>query len=139
MREQPTAVELIEAVAEFLQRDVQPALSGRLAFHARVAANVLDIVRRELMTRESVERLEAERLRSLLGHDGDLESLNDELCDGLASGAVDANARAVIDHLWATTLDTGFVDQPKYGTFRRALDIIDVSDPGTPAPAFRES
>jgi len=48
MREQPSTAELIDAVAEFITREIAPTLSGRLAFHARVAANVLAIVAREL-------------------------------------------------------------------------------------------
>lgn len=46
--DRPTAAELVEAVREFLQRDVMDATSGRVHFHARVAANVLAIVEREL-------------------------------------------------------------------------------------------
>jgi len=44
----PTASELLEAVREFLSVQVMPACTGQLAFHARVAANVLGIVAREL-------------------------------------------------------------------------------------------
>jgi aminoglycoside phosphotransferase (APT) family kinase protein len=44
----PTATELLEAVREFLTGQVMPATTGQLAFHARVAANVLGIVAREL-------------------------------------------------------------------------------------------
>ena len=44
----PTASELLEAVREFLTGQVMPASSGQVAFHARVAANVLGIVAREL-------------------------------------------------------------------------------------------
>lgn len=44
----PTASELLEAVREFLTGQVMPASSGQLAFHTRVAANVLGIVAREL-------------------------------------------------------------------------------------------
>jgi aminoglycoside phosphotransferase (APT) family kinase protein len=44
----PTASELLEAVREFLTAQVMPASTGQLAFHARVAANVLGIVAREL-------------------------------------------------------------------------------------------
>ena len=43
-----TASELIDAVATFLKDEVSPTLSGRLAFHARVAVNVLELVKREL-------------------------------------------------------------------------------------------
>ena len=44
----PTASELLEAVREYLLGSVLPATSGQLAFHARVAANALAIVAREL-------------------------------------------------------------------------------------------
>lgn len=53
----PTAAELIAAVADFLTDDVrratgpdgQPADAAQVNFHARVAANVLRIVERELL------------------------------------------------------------------------------------------
>jgi aminoglycoside phosphotransferase (APT) family kinase protein len=44
----PTASELLDAVRGFLTDQVMPATGGQLAFHARVAANVLGIVAREL-------------------------------------------------------------------------------------------
>jgi aminoglycoside phosphotransferase (APT) family kinase protein len=45
----PTAAELVAAVAEFLEGDVRQATSGQVNFHARVAANALRIVERELI------------------------------------------------------------------------------------------
>jgi hypothetical protein len=45
----PTAAELVAAVAEFLEADVREATSGQVNFHARVAANALHIVERELL------------------------------------------------------------------------------------------
>lgn len=45
----PTAVELVAAVAEFLDGDVRKATSGQVNFHARVAANALRMVERELL------------------------------------------------------------------------------------------
>ncbi|HLI43887.1 MAG TPA: phosphotransferase [Acidimicrobiales bacterium] len=44
----PTARELLEAVREFLAGRVVPETSGQLSFHARVAANAVAIVEREL-------------------------------------------------------------------------------------------
>ncbi len=44
----PTVSELLDAVREFLTGQVMPATTGQLSFHARVAANVLGIVAREL-------------------------------------------------------------------------------------------
>jgi len=47
----PTAAELVAAVAEFLEKDVREATEGqgRVNFHARVAANALRMVERELL------------------------------------------------------------------------------------------
>jgi hypothetical protein len=44
----PSAAALVEAVREFLERDVLPATEGRVQFHTRVAVNVLGMVEREL-------------------------------------------------------------------------------------------
>jgi hypothetical protein len=44
----PTTAELVAAVREFLSEEVLPATEGALQFHARVAANVLAQVEREL-------------------------------------------------------------------------------------------
>ena len=44
----PTTRELLEAVREFLTSDVMTSTEGRVQFHARVAANVVAIVEREL-------------------------------------------------------------------------------------------
>lgn len=44
----PTAAELVAAVADFLDREVRAATEGQVSFHARVAANVLRTVEREL-------------------------------------------------------------------------------------------
>jgi aminoglycoside phosphotransferase (APT) family kinase protein len=45
----PTAAELVAAVAEFLEGDVREATNGQVNFHARVAANALRTVERELL------------------------------------------------------------------------------------------
>ena len=119
MREQPSDVELIEAVAEFLQRDVAPQLTGRTAFHARVAFNVLQIVRRELLQGPDADRAEMVRLAALLGASGDAAVLNEALCRRIESGDIAADDPALIEHLWATTLDVVAVDQPNYATYRR--------------------
>ncbi|RDH79770.1 hypothetical protein DVS77_06145 [Mycolicibacterium moriokaense] len=45
----PTAAELVAAVADFLDTDVRSVGDPQVSFHARVAANVLRIVERELL------------------------------------------------------------------------------------------
>jgi hypothetical protein len=121
MREQPSAAELIDAVAEFITRDVAPTLSGRLAFHARVAANVLAIVKRELELGPAADRADATRLGALLGTEGDPAALTEELCRRIETGEIAAENPALIEHLWATTLATLAVDQPGYATYRRIV------------------
>jgi hypothetical protein len=41
-------MELLEAVREWIDREVIPATEGRLRFHSRVASNVLAMVEREI-------------------------------------------------------------------------------------------
>ena len=45
----PTAAELVAAVADFLEATCAAATDGQVNFHARVAANVLRTVERELL------------------------------------------------------------------------------------------
>ena len=49
LHNRPTAAELVAAVAEFLETDVRDGTTGAVNFHARVAANVLRTVERELL------------------------------------------------------------------------------------------
>jgi hypothetical protein len=119
MREQPTVVELVDAVSEFIARDVAPTLEGRLAFHARVAVNVLAIIRREIERGPAADRADAARLAALLSRDGDADVLTAELCRLIAQRKIATDDPALIEHLWATTLDTLAVDQPNYATYRR--------------------
>jgi len=44
----PSSTELLEAVREWIDREVIPSTDGRLRFHARVASNVIAMVEREI-------------------------------------------------------------------------------------------
>ena len=66
MNDRPSAGELLEAVARFLREDVVAALEGPGKYQARVAANVVSIVRRELESEERHLRGEWRRLGELL-------------------------------------------------------------------------
>jgi hypothetical protein len=46
----PSSAELVNAAREFLEQEVMPATEGRLRFHTRVAANVLNQIERELQS-----------------------------------------------------------------------------------------
>lgn len=122
MYDRPEIRELVAVVREFLERQVMPALEGRVAFHARVAANALGIVERELELGGEAEAAERERLRALLGSDGSLDALNRELCRRLRRGELTPETPGLLEHLRATTLAKLAVDQPRYSGYRRALE-----------------
>lgn len=121
MQDQPTAVELLEIVAQFMRDEVVPQLSAHSAFNARVAANAVDIVRRELMFAPKANAAELDRLEALLGERADLESMNRELCRRIAAGAIGLHTPGLTGHLWQTTLDKLAIDQPNYAAYRAAL------------------
>jgi hypothetical protein len=61
----PDAAELVDAVREWIDREVIPSTDGRLRFHARVASNVLGIVGREIVLGAGQEAAHRRRLESL--------------------------------------------------------------------------
>lgn len=61
----PSAVELLESVREWIDREVIPATDGRLRFHARVASNVLAMVEREIELGPGQADAHRERLERL--------------------------------------------------------------------------
>ena len=124
MQDRPTAELLLEAVAAFLRERVVPATQGPLAFHARVAANALDVARRELVLAPGADARERAALAALLQADphSDLPALNHQLCERIAHDAMDAQTPGLIDALWRITLDKLAIDQPGYDTYRRIVD-----------------
>jgi hypothetical protein len=104
----PSAVELVEAVREFLREDVMPATEGRVQYLSRVAANVLGIVARELEQGESQEAEHRARLEAL-GHISDTE-----LARAIRDGAVDHHDRRVLEAVEASVTDKLRVARPRY-------------------------
>lgn len=89
--DRPTAVELIEAVREYLERDVM-AVEGRTGFHARVARNALGMIQRELELGAGLEGECRNRIAELLAKDPGDESLHDleaELVRAIRAGDFD--------------------------------------------------
>jgi hypothetical protein len=121
MYDPPSLAELVGVVRDFLESQAMPKLEGRTAFHARVAVNALAIVERQLLLAPEAEQAERERLRALLGRDGELADLNRELCARLRSGELGLHTPGLAEHLRETTLAKLAVDQPKYSGYQRAL------------------
>ncbi|MBN8978157.1 MAG: hypothetical protein J0I08_16925 [Rhizobiales bacterium] len=122
MQDEPTPTELLNAVAEFLRKDIAPKISGAAAFKLRVATNAIDLVVRQLELSEPRAGEELKHLVKLLGEDGSLLDLNRKLADSIATGAVDLRTPGLADHLWQTTMDKLAVDQPNYASYRRELE-----------------
>jgi len=104
LQDKPSADELLEAPAEFLDSEVVPAFEGRKRFHAIVAANVARITAREFRLGPAQRQTEITELQDLLGdaatsvevtpNDGEavgrkLTALNAELCRRIESGDAD--------------------------------------------------
>lgn len=113
MIEHPQADELVEAVSRWID-GIRPGLPPRDAFLARVAVNVLGVVRRELIQGPAAEAAAIERLSALLGHEGDLKSLNVELCERLRSGEMDVKTPGLLAALKANITEQIAIDQPNY-------------------------
>jgi Domain of unknown function (DUF6285) len=90
----PSSVELAQAVREFLEQEVMPATEGHLSFHARVAANVVAQIERELES-------------GLPDTAGDAE-----LCAAIRGGSVDP--AEVYDAIRATVVAKLRVSNPRH-------------------------
>ncbi len=124
MQDRPTYDELLAAVERFLSQEIVPNTEGVRRFHARVAANVLGIVRREL------EREEEQLAAEWAGLDGLLEPAKPpedraalrealgartaDLCERIRAGEADAGPfrEAVISQVRRTTRDKLLVSNP---------------------------
>lgn len=123
--DQPSIRELVDAVKDFLETKAMPELKGHTAFHARVAANALGIVSRELERGAHANEGEADRLKNLIGRDGTLEELNRELCVRIREGKISIDSDALQQHLELTTLEKVAIDQPNYSGLKLALSSED--------------
>lgn len=104
----PTVAELVDAVRGFLADDVVPSTDGRLRFHARVAANALAMVERELAAGPAPVAAHAARLTRLGVAD------DTELAAAVRAGAFDDRWDELLAELAAATVDRLAVANPGY-------------------------
>ena len=119
MMDQPSILELVNAARDFIEKHAMPELKGHTAFHARVAANALGIVAREIEFGGPAAEAERRRLVALLGRDGTLLDLNRELCARIRDGRIGLETAGLADHLAQTTCDKVTIDQPTYDGLKR--------------------
>lgn len=117
----PRTEEILLAVRDFLRDEVAAEASGRNRFMAKVAANALDIVARELAGGPAQAAAEQARLGALLGQDGDVDSLRAALCARLQAGEFALDDPNLTRHLRETVIARTAIDQPGYSGLRTAL------------------
>jgi hypothetical protein len=114
-QDRPTAAELVQAVREFLEHDVMATSTDtRVQFHARVAANALGMVERELTSGPELVDNERARAAALLGHDDEVGLLERELAARIRDGSLDDRLDAVREHVRATVREKLLVANPGY-------------------------
>jgi hypothetical protein len=114
MQDRPTAVELLEAIREFLEHDVMGAAEGRVRFHTRVAVNALGMLERELRLGPDLDAAERRRLAALLGHDADLSTLTAELARRIRDGSLDDRHDEVVAAVRESVRAKLLVSNPGY-------------------------
>ena len=132
MLDVPGGEDILTAVARWLRESALPALPGNLTFQARVAANAIDLVAREMREGPSAQQRARIRMASLLGHDGPEDALQAELADRIREGLLPIDAPGLLEHLLASAIDKVAIDQPSYASLRAELD------PGPGEPGRRD-
>lgn len=121
MLDAPTPAEILDVVAAMIRDDFIPKLPPDAVFHARVAANAIDLVRRQLEQGDALEAQSLGRLQRLLQQTGDAETLERELCQRIRSGALRIDTPGLLEHLMADTLAKMSIDQPSYASYRAEI------------------
>jgi len=125
MQDRPTYEELLAAIERFLDEEIVPNTPGARAFHARVAANAIRTIRRELDSEERQLAAEWTGLDGLLGpaeRPGSRAALRDlivarnsELCERIRAGEADHGLfrERVLEQVRRTVSDKLLVSNPQ--------------------------
>lgn len=116
----PRPDELLVSVRDFLRDDVMSATEGRTKFLARVGANSLDVVLRDLTLGPRARAAEQVRLDALVGA-GDLVAQRWRLVHRLRDGSQPLADGALQEHLRQTVINQLAIDQPRYTALETAL------------------
>ncbi len=124
MQDRPSAPELISTVAQFLNTELAPTLTDpRIKFRTLVAANVLQIVARELEMSDELMRAEWHRLDALMGDDApgenfaqEIDVMNRALCVRIRAGDADAGEfyKRVFAHVEQTVIEKLQIANPRF-------------------------
>ncbi len=126
MQDHPTVAQLLDAVRRYLEEEIVPNTDGRRQFLARVSANTLQIVLRELEAEEEHLEREWAGLERLLGPmarpatraelRAALRARNEELCRRIRAGEADGGewSRRVWEHVRTVVRDKISVTNPGF-------------------------
>lgn len=117
----PRTEELAQAVGGWIDQ-IRPSLDPRNAFLARVAANAMATIGRELTLGPAAEAQAVARMSELLGHGGAQPDLTSELCAKIRAGEFTVETPGLLAALQVMARDQLAIDQPNY------------RPEGTPAP-----
>lgn len=118
----PNVSELVESVREMMENLLQHKLVDKSqVYHTRVALNILKLVERELAQSASFSQLERESLQRLLGKEGGLPELNDELVARINQGEFDREHTELMAHFLRTVTAKIAIDNPEYTTYKEYL------------------
>jgi Domain of unknown function (DUF6285) len=110
----PRSDELLVGIRDFLRGEGGAALEGRNQFLARVSANAIDIVLRELSLGPDAVAWETRRLSELLGATGELQELREKLAVAIRFGEIDAGRPDLQACLRNSVFAQVLIDQPNY-------------------------
>ena len=110
----PAATELLDAALGWLEGELLPGLEGAQRYRARIAANMLHIVRRELALGAAHARAERDDLAALAGEPatGDPTALSEALADRIDAGRLAPDDPALLAWLERSLRRTLAVDHP---------------------------
>ena len=117
--DRPTSAELVEAVSEFLSKEIKNNLPAHLAFKTQIAINVLNIVRREQENEELLTKESKEILLNLLINPE--EANIKQLAEQIAAGKLELEDKKLQQALIEITKKKISVDNPKYSTYQKLI------------------
>ena len=131
MIDPPRGDAVLQAVARWLREAALPRLPADLVFQARVAANAIDLVAREMQQGPAAGERSRARMAALLGHDGSLDALEADLADRIRDGSIAIDAPGLFEHLLADAMAKMAIDQPAYASHQAELTQTGASPPAT--------
>jgi hypothetical protein len=122
MQDRPTAVELLDALGDFMRDRAAHARDRWERFQFQVAANSIGIIGRELALEDGFMRDEWRALDALLGGEtmpveqaafaSRLRQRNEALVERIRAGDFDADDDALVPYLWQTVVNKVQIASP---------------------------